>query len=101
MLNAPHDQLGPRIPVLIILSPFFQIRVFLSCTVRTRCTRRKCAWSEDMTRSSPSCRHPFCPLKLGRSCHQTNASDGSVGVWMLFLLHVLFIPNKNLLLLGI
>src|SRR3954469_21701012 len=28
------------------------------------------AWSEDMTRSSPSCRHPCCPLKLGRLCHQ-------------------------------
>src|SRR3954468_785690 len=100
MLNAAHDQLGPRIPVLVILSPFFQIRVFLPCTVRTRGTRRKCARSEDMTQSSPSCRHPCCPPKLGRLCHQSNACDGSMGVRLLALLHVSFITYRNLLFLG-
>src|SRR4051812_23416254 len=53
-----------------------------------------------MTSRFPSCRHPCCPLKLGRSCHQTNACDDSVSVRLLVLLHVTFIPYRNLLLLG-
>src|SRR4051812_49311281 len=48
-----------------------------------------------------SCRHPCCPPKLGRSCHQTNACDSSTGVRILVLLHVSFIPYKSLLLLGV
>src|SRR4051812_45320948 len=55
---------------------------------------------EDMTRSSPSCRHPCCPPKLGRLCHQPNDHDGSAGVRLLVLFHVTFIPYQNLLLHG-
>src|SRR4051812_17872405 len=101
MLNAAHDQFGPRIPVLVILSPLFLLRVFLPCMVRMSGMRRKCPWSEDMTWRFPSCRHPCCPPKLGRVCHHSNACDGSAGVRMLFLLHVFFIPYQNLLLLGV
>src|SRR4051812_25300128 len=36
LLNAVHDHVGPRIPVLVILSPLFLLRVSLPCMVRTR-----------------------------------------------------------------
>src|SRR5215216_121692 len=36
LLNAVHDHVGTRIPVLVILSPLFLLRVFLPCIVRTR-----------------------------------------------------------------
>jgi hypothetical protein len=100
MLNAAHDQLRPRISVLVILSPFFLIRVFLPCTVRTRGTRRKCAWSEDTTQRFPSYRHMCRPLKLNGFCYQSYACDGSASVRLLVLLHVTFIPYRSLLLFG-
>src|SRR4051812_43496573 len=36
LLNAVHDHIGPRVPVLAILSPLFLLSVFLPCMVRAR-----------------------------------------------------------------